>query len=196
MTDTNQGRSSHRLLHADVLNRCRDMALVYCNAQMAALFENASAALLDFAERAENNQIQGRFFEAMGLIQRRRPEMELKFRQEIVDGFEDLGKLAQPVRQGQVNSTAATKVELALVEPDEMEESVAAENLVIRANANLFPELYALSQRLGVLYDGKKFKEQEIPSGPHHLVRAFRVSIGGLDVDVKIKVILFALFDK
>jgi hypothetical protein len=172
------------------------MAVIFSNSQLTDLFEHAGAALLDFAERAENNRIQGRFFEAMGLIQRRRSDMEHIFRQEINQGFENFGRLNAPTSLSGVKDTQADGFELSLVEPDEMEESVAAENLVIKANANYFPQLYALSQRLAVVNGGRKLKDYEIPAGPHHLVHAFRLSMEGLEVEVRIKVILYALFDK
>ncbi len=192
MLENATNRPATRRQYHSVLDQCRDTVLVFFDAQLAELFQNAGAALLDFAERAESNAVQSRFFEAMGQLTRRRGDIEHLFRQEINFGFDNLGKpQALPVV-----GEAGQGIELSLVEPDEMEESVAAENLILRANANYFPELYALSQRLGIVTGGKKLKDFEIPAGPHHLVHAFRAAIHGLDVEVRIKVILYALFDK
>ena len=195
MPDNTIKRSSQRNRYDAVLEQCRDTVQVFCDSQLAELFQNANAALLDFAERAESNTVQSRFFEAMGQLTRRRADIEHVFRQEIDQGFDHLGKLPPPSyelpAQGDVQG-----LELSLMEPDEMEESVAAENLVLRANASYFPELYALSQRLGVINGGKKLKDYEIPAGPNHLVRSFRHAMAGLDVEVRVKVILYALFDK
>ena len=188
--------STTRAQHATVIDQCRDMALIFSNARLAELFDSAGPALLDFAERAENNTLQGRFFEAMGLIQRRRSDIDRQFQQEITDGFDNFGKVTQRSRKVAIDSDAFVNTELTLVEPDEMEESLAAENLVIKANASYSYELYALGQRLAMVNDGGKLKDFEIPAGPHHLVRAFRRSLTVLDVEVRIKVILYALFDK
>ena len=181
--------------YADVMDQCRDMVVIFSNSQLTELFEHAGAALLDFAERAENNTIQGRFFEAMGLIQRQRADMEHIFRREISQGFDNFGN-SNAARGTDPNDAGAEGFELSLVERDEMEESVASENLIIKANASYFPELYALSQRLAVVNGGRKLKDYEIPAGPHHLVHAFRHAMEGLEVEVRIKVILYALFDK
>lgn len=186
-------RPSPRARYAEVLNQCRDIALIFSNSQLSELFDRAGTAMLDFADRAESNALQGRFFEAMGLIGRWRSDIEQAFRQEISTGFENLGNRVQPRRD---RGAKEAQVELSLLDPDEMEESVAAENLVIRANATYFPELYALSQRLTVVNDGNRLKDYEIPAGPHHLVQAFRQAVRVLDVDVKIRVILYALFGK
>lgn len=198
MIESRSERTKARLRYADVLEKCRDMAVIFSNAQLTELFEHAGAALLDFAERAENNTIQGQFFEAMGLIQRRRADMEHIFRREINQGFDNFGNPdSEPAkRQTDPNDANSDGPGLSLVEPEEMEESLATENLIIKANANYFPELYALSQRLAVVNGGRKLKDYEIPAGPHQLVHALRHSMEGLDVEVRIKVILYALFDK
>jgi hypothetical protein len=196
MFETRSETTTARVRYAEVMNQCQDMVVIFSNAQLTELFEHTGAALLDFAERAENNTMQGRFFEAMGLIQRRRADIEHIFRHEINLGFENFGNIASMAR-GQGDNNANTEgADLSLVEHDEMEESVAAENLIIKANANYFPELYALSQRLTIINGGKKLKDHEIPAGPHHLVHSFRRSMDGLDLEVRIKVILYALFDK
>ncbi len=195
MADISIKRSSQGHRYDAVLEKCRDTVQVFCDSQVAELFQNANAALLDFAERAESNTVQSRFFEAMGQLTRRRADIEHIFRQEINQGFDHLGRLPPPSHDLS-NESDVQGLELSLMEPDEMEESVAAENLVLRANASYFPELYALSQRLGVINGGKKLKDYEIPAGPHHLVRSFRHAIEGLDVEVRVKVILYALFDK
>ena len=195
MSNNTITRSGNRRQYDAVMDQCRDTVLVFFDTQLADLFQNAGAALLDFAERAESNAVQSRFFEAMGQLTRRRSDIEHIFRQEINLGFDVLGK-SKPQSSEASESGEGFGVELSLVEPDEMEESVAAENLVLRANANYFPELYALSQRLGAVIGGRKLKDFEIPAGPHHVVQSFRRALEGLDVEVRVKIILYALFDK
>jgi hypothetical protein len=196
MTDSNIERSSARAHYAQLLDQCRDMALIFSNTQLNELFEQAGKALLGFAERAQDDSMQGRLFEAMGAIQRQRTEIERAFRQDVSEAFANFGKIHAASQMGRVVGETNGEVELSLVDPEEMEESVAAENLIIRANATYFPELYALSQRLAVVNGGKSLKDYEIPTGPSHLVNTFRHSIKVLDIDVKVKIILYALFDK
>ncbi len=131
----------------------------------------------------------------MGQLQRRRPDIEHIFQEEINAGFLSFGSAPLSSRGFGPDPNATGGVELSLVEPDEMEESVASENLVSKANANYFQELYAISQRLAVVAGGRKLKDSEIPGGPYHLVQAFRSAMEGLDVEVKVKVILYALLD-
>jgi hypothetical protein len=196
MIDFRRDRSAPRNRFAKVLEQCRNIVLIFSDAQMSEMFENVSAALLEFAERAENNTMQGRFFEAMNLIQQQRPDIEQSFRQRLTEGFSSFEQLGHTSDRNEQDRKRSEDTELSLVEPDVMEEDVAAENLVIRANAHYFPELFALSQRLSVINGGRKLKDYQIPAGPHHLVQSFRFSISPLEMEVKIKVILYALFDK
>jgi hypothetical protein len=83
-----------------------------------------------------------------------------------------------------------------LIEREDMDESVAVENLITRCRSNYFMQLYALGQRLAVLNHGRKIPEVEVPAGPTHLVNSFRVSIHTLEIDAKAKIVLYALFDK
>jgi hypothetical protein len=121
--------------------------------------------------------------------------VERSFAQGVAEGFQNLGSL-QGSSPEPDESPGADSPELSLIEPDEMEESVAAENLILRANASYFPELFAMSQRLALINGVKKLKDHQIPGGPHHLVSAYRRALALLEVDARVKVILYALFDR
>ncbi len=174
-----------------LLDECRDMALVYLSAQLNDLFASTDEALLEFAEHAESNAMQSRFFEAMGAVRKNRSEIEHIFREEIHDGFDRF--LQSPVPSGDQELPLE---ELKLINPEDMDESVATENLIIQCRSIYFGQLYALGQRLAVLNHGRKFPEKDIPAGPTHLVDSFRVSIDMLSIDSKAKIVLYALFEK
>jgi hypothetical protein len=189
-------RKELRQRYTGILDKCQDLAIAFSSSQLTDLFEHAGTVLLDFAERSEDNNMQGRFLEAMGLVQRRRPDMEHVFRREIGLGFKSFGRDGSTVRAIDIGHGSAEQTELTLMGQEEMEQHIAAERIVIKANESFLPELSALGQRLAVINGGRKLKDYEIPAGPHHLVQAFRCSMEGLDVDAKTKVILYALFDK
>ena len=176
-----------------IIERCREMTLSFLDKKVTQLFEHAGPVLLDFAERAENNALQGRFFEAMSLLKSRQADIEYTFRVEINEGFDCFSRMGR-LSDSQLLPTEG--IELSLVEQEDMEESVACENLTLRANASFFPELFALAQRLSVVNGGTKLKDSEIPASPHHLVRSFNHALHSLDVEIKIKVLLYALFDR
>ena len=198
MTASNTPGGTSRSRYAPVLEQCRDLVSGFAATRLSDLFKQAGSALLDFADRAESNAVQGRFFEAMRQLQRRSADIEQIFYQELNEGFKTFAAagIVSPDDDDELSTDGAGGVELSLVEPDDMEESVATENLIARANAEYFPTLYAISQRLAVVAGRRKLKDQEIPAGPHHLVHSFRRAMEGLDVEIKVKVILYALYDK
>jgi hypothetical protein len=183
-----EGKVAH---YAASLARCRPPLLEYCGARIAAILDQANSALLDFAERAESNTVQGRFFEAISHLSHHRDGIARGFVREVAEGFRQFGHAPPPEDAGLGDAPA-----LSLIAPDEMEESVACENIIIKANANCFPELYALSQRLAMINGGRKVKDYEIVGGPYQLVSAMRIALRPLEVDVKVKIVLYALFDK
>ncbi len=58
MLENTTTRTTHRRQYHAFLDQCRDAVLVFFDAQLAELFQNAEAALMDFAERAESNAVQ------------------------------------------------------------------------------------------------------------------------------------------
>ena len=179
-----------------LLEHCRQRTTSFADIQLAELFENAGAALLDFAERAQSNAVQGRFFEAMNQLQRHRSDVASTFRQRIQAGFTRFSDTMTAEGEDQSDHGDAQSAELSLLSPEEIEESVAAENLTRKANTAYGFELHALSERLAAITGLQRLKASLIPGGPHHLVDAYRASLAQLDVEIKAKIVLYALFDR
>lgn len=176
-----------------LLNRCRDTVIVYINALLTELFNNSDKALTSFAQKAETNEIQNRFFEAMAMVRNRHGLVEHEFRQLVNEGFEKFWN-----NQPEIDSFSALDedTELELVDQESMDVSTALENMISRTVGHHRSQLYALGQRLSVVSGGHSVKHKQIPSGPHHLAHAFNDAIDALGLESRIKVIILALFDK
>ncbi len=175
----------------ELLNNIHDTAVVFFNAQLNELFGNTDEALLDFAENSQSNAVQNRFFEAMGFVRKYRTELEQRFREEIRIGFERFGRPLAVDSELQDEER-----EMSLVGQEEMEEAVAVNNLIMRAHDDNHRALHDLGQRLAVLNHGRKLEIEDIPCAPTHLVHSYRNAMGSLSVDIKAKLVLYALFDK
>ncbi|MGD8589499.1 MAG: DUF1631 domain-containing protein [Chromatiales bacterium] len=173
-----------------LLNRCKDMVLVYINALLAELFANSDKALTHFAQKAETNEVQNRFFEAMSSIRQRHGLVEHEFREILSEGFDNFWRDKSKSGQRQ------EETELELIDLDAMNENTALENIVTKTVARHSAQLYALGQRLSVISGGKGIKAPQIPAGPYHLAYTFNEAINCLDLESRIKVIVLALFDK
>ncbi|MES9831506.1 MAG: DUF1631 domain-containing protein [Candidatus Thiodiazotropha sp. DIVDIV] len=176
-----------------VLNRCKDTVIVFINALMTELFNNTDKALTSFAQKAETNEVQNRFFEAMAMIRNRHGLVEHEFRDLVNEGFDKFWK-DQPEIDG--FSSLDEDTELELVDQESMDVNTALENMISRTVGHHRAQLYALGQRLSVVSGGRSVKHKQIPSGPHHLAHAFNEAIDALGLEARIKVIILALFDK
>ncbi len=175
--------------------QCRRHAFSTVTTNLAGLLKQADEALFDFADKAQANHIQQEFFAARGVILTHRPLIQSLFQTCFNNAFDDFGKRApEPSPEGNVHDE--DELSFSLLGMAEMDENVAAETLVGNAKDRCCTELYALRQRLSVVAGGPQLEEDEIPFGPYHLVQCFRTALQGLDIDVKVRVILYALFDK
>ncbi len=193
MSTLNNRRNKYQSQFQPLLNRCKDMVIVYVNALLTELFNNSDKALTGFAQKAETNEVQNRFFEAMSMIRNRHGLVEHEFRELISDGFDGFWKdehEANPFDNPDEDS------ELELVDHESMDISTALDNMISRTVGNHRSQLYALGQRLSVVKGGQSVKHKQIPAGPHHLTTAFNEAIDALGLETRIKLIVLALFDK
>jgi hypothetical protein len=167
--------------------------IVYINALLTELFNNSDKALTSFAQKAETNEIQNRFFEAMAMIRNRHGLVEHEFRELLSEGFDKFWQDQPEINPftGQSEDT-----ELELIDHESMDVNTALENMISRTVGHHRSQLYALGQRLSVVSGGRSVKHKQIPSGPHHLANAFSEAIDALGLESRIKVIILALFDK
>ncbi|MBT2971402.1 MAG: DUF1631 domain-containing protein [Candidatus Thiodiazotropha sp. (ex Ctena orbiculata)] len=186
-------RNKYQSQFQPVLNRCKDTVIVYINALLTELFNNSDKALTSFAQKAETNEIQNRFFEAMAMIRNRHGLVEHEFRELLSEGFD---KFWQDQPDIDTFSSREDDTELELVDHESMDVTTALENMISRTVGHHRAQLYALGQRLSVVSGGRSVKHKQIPSGPHHLAHAFSEAVDALGLEARIKVIILALFDK
>lgn len=190
MSTLNNRRNKYQSQFQPLLNKCKDTVIVYINALLTELFNNSDKALTGFAQKAETNEMQNRFFEAMSMIRNRHGLVEHEFRELISDGFDNFWKETRESNPFDEDS------ELELVDQESMDVSTALENMVSKTVGNHRSQLYALGQRLAVVKGGQSVKHKQIPAGPHHLTTAFNEAIDALGLETRIKLIVLALFDK
>jgi len=175
--------------------QCRRQAFSTVTTNVAELLTHTGDALLDFADKAQTNVIQQEFFAARGVVLAHRETIQAVFQKCFNQAFDDLGK-PRPPRAWADTEGGEDGLGLSLLDFVQMDENVATETLVGKAKDRCYTELYALRQRLSVVAGGRQLGEEEVPAGPGHLVNCFRNALQGIDIEVKIRVILYALFDK
>lgn len=177
----------------ELVQDCRKLVMNNLAEHLTDLFSQIDDTLFDCADKAENNKVQTLFFDAMRDLRRIRPQIERSYHQRIAQNFANFleGKLKSKAEQ------AATSSEnLSLIQNEEYEESLQVTNMVSKVKARSTRTLFALEQRLALLNNGQKLGEDGNPFGPQALADAFREALAPHQIPLRIKVILYMLFER
>lgn len=176
----------------ELVQSCRKLVMNRLAEHLTGVFAQVDDTLFECAEKAENNQVQTLFFDNMREIRKQRPQIERSYHKQIAQNLADFldGKLKP------LPSASKLDVEhMALVQNEEYEESLQVTNMVSRVKARCAQPLFALEQRLALLNNGQKLGEDSNPFGPQMIAQAFRDALAPCPFPLRIKVILYTLFD-
>ena len=169
----------------------RDKAAQQLRLALQTLFDNADDSLFEIADRATSNAEQNAFFEAMRDLRMKRRGIERSFLQQVFESFSKLNQyeIGKPPEQ------EASFESLALVQNDELEESVAIETMVAKVMSRASQPLSHLTTRVNVLVS-KKLDDKNNPLGPQQLCEYFLEACRSLGVEIKVKLIILKLFER
>ncbi|MBI5039894.1 MAG: DUF1631 domain-containing protein [Gammaproteobacteria bacterium] len=181
----------------ELMQGCRQMARSHLAPLFLTMLENADVALLEFAGKAESNAAQGKLFEAMQELKRKRPEVEQTFYKFVDVSFRDFISGTGGDEGGEAGAAGDINMNrLSLVEKHEVEAALPVQNMVAKANANYSEQLYGLNQRLAVVNGGSRLPDAALPGGPVSLSEAARSAFGLLDMDGKTRMVIYAVFER
>jgi hypothetical protein len=195
--EASQGHSSQLQKYLPTLHKCRDAALSRFSEQLDQMFEHVEPALLDFIDKAETNQSQFQFIDAISVVNSRKAMVKQRFQEEISRGFTEFSRgqaISYPVPL--LDSQREKTGSLELVGEDELNQRLSLQNMVERAQNSSFQQLYALKQRLSLIRGGQKMEQPDTPGGPLHCTSAFQTAAGEFGFETNILLITYALFDK
>ena len=185
--------SSERV--GELLSAVRGIASKRLQQWVSNAFEQVDDALFDLAEKGENNAAQMHYFDGMREVRKRRPGIERNFLQAIA---RKLGFLAHPAKAPAVSAQtpALGAAELTLVAESDLEESLAITSMISKNEARLTRDLFAVNQRLSVICGGHKIDDASNPVAPAILSQTFREALQELNADMRVKLIIYKLFDR
>ncbi|MFC5740322.1 DUF1631 domain-containing protein [Dyella tabacisoli] len=180
-----------------LLNTVRDIAGRRLQLLINGMFEHVDDALFDLAEKAENNAAQMHYFDGMREVRKRRPVVERGFLSLVARGLADFASNHRHTADNVMGSPLPIgSVELSLVADNELEESLAITSMIGKNETRLTRDLFAVNQRLSVIYGGIKIDDANNPVGPAALAQAFRQAMRELNAEMRVKLIIYKLFDR
>jgi len=163
----------------------------WANDAISTLFDNVDTQLFEMAEKSENATDQNIYFDAMRIIRLRRSVAYEEFITRVSHSFTN-----EALQDEKNADNAIMDVEnLSLVADDSLEEDLATHNMIAKAERDNKEPLNQLNQRLAYLYRGLKIDLSNNPMGPTSLCNSFATAVDTLDAEIKVKLLVFKLFD-
>lgn len=177
---------------SELLQGCRQLLLNHLAKQLEAVFASVDDALFECADKASSNSEQTLYFDSMREIRKQRVHLERAYHQW-------LGQKLSAFAEGRCQTAVSEQVgldDLSLVHNDDYEESLQVTNMTSRVNARCAQALFGLEQRLALLNNGLKPREEDNPFGPRLIAQAFREALKGSSFPLSIRLTLYQLFDQ
>lgn len=176
------------------MHTLRDKARQQLQLFLRELFDKVDDAMFELADKANNNHDQNIFFDSMREVRIRRRAMETSFFRSIDISFAQLLDPSAYRDEKQSADKSVSLDDLSLVKNDELEEMVAVDGMVNKANEQFAEPIQHLTLRIDHLVPTKVYQKNN-PLGVDVICNAFTDATKTLNVDVKAKLVLFKLFD-
>jgi len=178
-----------------LLSESRNIASKFLPALLQRMLDNADDILFELADKAKSDQDQNNYFDAMRELRITRQTLETSFRSHQNANFDKFLFSSAP-GQSVMSETEFDSDEMSLVDEIDLEESLAITGMVAKIKSRYPRELYAIEQRFQNILNNTNLDIDQIPIGPKAICLAFDEGIKSLNCEVKVRLIIYKLFDK
>lgn len=175
------------------LKQCRDLTRGFAARVFPNFWRLWCKQILEHADRAKSNKEQVALLEVRNLIAAVQEPAEQEYSQNLANGFVKFKNKTLNTLTGEERFTGDI---LSLVEHSDLEETIAITSITHRAENFCAEYLWFLQQRLALLNDGERPDDRSNPASPVQFCEALRKVLFSLDVDTKIKLIGYKIFDQ
>lgn len=179
-----------------LLNDCRDMAATQLAQAAGVMLDKGANDLFEQAEKALGAEMRNLYMEAMSLARDSKESIQNSFKRQFTQNCNKHLRKGKGAPTSSQNSLDISGMELSLVDPDELEESLASVNIANNIHGTCAEELFGIEQRLGTLLHVPQLDASDNPIGPETIGNAFMEGLKELDCPVKVKLLLVMLFNK
>ncbi|KAA3645582.1 MAG: DUF1631 domain-containing protein [Proteobacteria bacterium] len=160
-------------------------------------YDKLDDTLFDMAEKAESNDMQTQYFEAMRTVRKKKELMVRKFSDNIQHAFKQFKKGDYQYVKDHITNQAIIESEgLSLVEEKELDKKLAVTNLIDKSNTYFHNQLYALEKRFTLLAGGSDLKLSQIPVSPFVIIHAFAAPLDLLNIETNTLLIIIKLYER
>ncbi len=180
---------------SSILSRADGIASDLLNRLLRNMLDNADDTLFALADKAQTDQKQNAYFDAMRALRITRGDIEAIFREQNNRHCADFlaGKITLT---GNPENSLDDADSLSLVDDTALEESLAVSGMIEKSKNRLARDLYAIERRYQVLLDRPDLTLDAIPITPAPVCHAFDTPVRALNAEIEIKLIIYKLFDR
>ncbi len=190
------GGINSRVKAQKLLEGFKSQSTQYARTLMQQMFDSADDRLFEMAEKADNNTDQSVYFDSMRIVRLKRKEIESDYRKNIENLFSDFWAPKSARHETSPDNSDLSCDNLSLMEDVDLEESLAISTLTSKIRANYAQDLHAIEQRLQQIAPNIEVNTETNPLDPENMCVAFRDATETLDTEIKIKLIVYKLFDQ
>ncbi|MCU0842626.1 MAG: DUF1631 domain-containing protein, partial [Thiobacillaceae bacterium] len=170
-----------------LLNECGEMAAARLAEALAKVMKRASQDLLKLAGNPASFEVTQLYMEAMELARDRGADIATAFRHQFYQRFRQTSRRNKAAHG---KGTDLDISQLSLVEPDDLEESLAANNIANAIHNVCGEELFGLGHRVGILLHEHDLQSERNPIGPEVIGGAIMDALQQLDCGIKTRLML------
>jgi hypothetical protein len=177
-----------------LIERCRDIALGTLSGALKGMLEALVDELFELSQKTTDRALQNLYLEAMSLARDKANVIEVGFKTYFLRGFQAAihpdraARTRPPVPQGEE--------EFSLVDPDDLEESIAVQEMAAKLKGSCREGLFALEKRVGVLLRDPELKEHQNPLDPSILADAYMEACRDTEAPLKVRLLFVAMWDR
>lgn len=182
----------HPAAASELLRELRGLVMRGLSERLVRMFNGADDLLFEMSERAQNNDQQQIYFDTMRALRLGRAKLAEQYETRIRESFEGFAAAATEASPG----SEVDFENLAMVDSDDLEESIALSNMSGRAEGVYRDALFELERRLEWLEHHSPLRIPVAAIGPTGFCDAFRDALKVLEIEFSIKLVLYKLYER
>lgn len=191
-------KDSAKLNASRAIAECRAVFSERQNALLENFFTKVDDELFKLSDRAESSTLQSLYFDAMRYVRRERDTIQEHYLRNLLQQYDEFWH-DRPSRVSLARTEEAKELDqdnFALIDNEILEEDLAVNSMIGKGNTLFHHELFALNKRFAVLTGRSEGQiEPNNPVAPAALCRGFETAIKPLVMDLKVKLLIYKLFD-